>query len=222
MITKKMLEFLMENRVRDSKQWFDEHKAQYNEVVIQPLGELVEELAPTMHQIDNQILCVPKVGKSISRIHRDIRFSKDKSKYRDVMWLSFMREKKLYNGVPGFFVEVSPSGFRYGCGYYQASANTMQRVRDLIVAKDPLFLKAKKAYEAQDVFSMEGEMYKKSRYPNESDDLKQWLDKKSIFFMCQSNNFDLLFSDDFAPMIAKHFMTIAPLYHFLMYADIGG
>ena len=107
-ITDEALDFLFINRINNSREFYQQHKSQYRALVVEPLAELVERLAPAVLSIDDQIDCTPKIGKCISRIHRDTRFSYDKSLYRDTAWIGFMRIKKLYNGLPGFFFEISP------------------------------------------------------------------------------------------------------------------
>ena len=221
MLTQKTLDFLFENRLQNSKAWFEEHKSDYNNFVLAPLVELTIALTPTMLSIDDAFNCEPKVNKCISRIYRDTRFSKDKSLYRDVMWIVFMREKKLYNGVPGFFFELSPEKFRYGCGYYGADASSMEAIRTLILAGDKDFKNALAAAEKQTVFSMEGDMYKKSKYPDQPDSIKNWLDRKDICFIANSTDADLLFSDKLADRLAQDFKLLEPVYQFLMKAEIS-
>ena len=82
-ISEKTLEFLWENRIKNNRDWYMEHKKEFQEFVLQPMIELVEKLEKPLHKIDPLLIIVPKVGKSISRVNRDIRFSKDKTLYRD-------------------------------------------------------------------------------------------------------------------------------------------
>ncbi len=219
MLTPKALDFLFENRLKDSRLFFQEHKDEYRRYVIEPLAQLTQELTDTMLSIDSAIICEAKIGKSISRIHRDIRFSKDKSLYRDVMWLVFMRDKKLYNGLPGYFFEFSPRGFRYGCGYYQASNDALNEIRNLIVSGDKSFKKALECYENQDVYYLDGDMYKRSKFPEQPENIKNWLDRKNICFIHDSKDFDLLFSKDLAKTLSEDFMLIKPIYDFLSKAQ---
>ena len=58
--TQGTIDFLFENRLHDSREWFGEHKQDYRELVVEPLGELVTELAPVMAKIDKLIICDPK------------------------------------------------------------------------------------------------------------------------------------------------------------------
>ena len=217
--SEKSLDFLFENRVVDNKNWFNEHRSEYDEFVLSPLRELVTALTPAMLSLDPLLICEPKVGRSISRIFRDTRFSHDKSIFRDVMWCVFLREKKLYNGLPGFWFEFSPRGFRYGCGYYQASSATMDAMRKIILNDEKTFKKAKSAFEKQSVFYMDNTKYKRSRYPQQPEDKREWLDQKSLCFIADSEDFDLLFSDNLADRLASDFKLLQPMYELMMAAE---
>ncbi|PKM72535.1 MAG: TIGR02453 family protein [Firmicutes bacterium HGW-Firmicutes-16] len=218
-LSEKTVSFLFENRVVDSKTWFTEHRAEYDSLVLDPIRELVTLLKPTMLSIDPQLICEPKVGRSISRIYRDTRFSNDKSTFRDIMWCVFSRDKKLYDGLPCYWFEFSPKGFRYGCGYYQASGESMQALRSLILNDDKSFKAALKAYKKQSVFQMEGMKYKRSRYPEQTEEKREWLDQKSLGFITDSTDFDLLFSDGLSDKLAQDFMLLTPMYDFMMSAE---
>lgn len=79
--------FLLENRMNNSKEWYEEHKHVYRKYVYEPFVELVKELSPAMKEIDSSIITVP--SKIISRVRRDTRFTKDKTLYRDNAWIVF-------------------------------------------------------------------------------------------------------------------------------------
>ena len=128
--TEDTLEFLVRNKLMDSREWFHEHHAEYERLVVEPLADLVCALTPALAEIDPNIVCVPKVGKSISRIWRDTRRGPGLPIYRDVMWLTFLRAKQ--QGLPGFWFEFSPRALRWGCGWYQTEPATMAAFRELI------------------------------------------------------------------------------------------
>jgi len=168
-----------------------------------------------MLAIDPLFIVEPKVDRTISRIYRDTRFSKDKSLYRDMMWAVFIRDKKLYDGLPAYYFELSPNGFRYGMGYYQAGAASMDSFRKLITDRDKAFLEALECYENQSVFKIEGDDYKRGRYPEWPENFREWLDKKSFHFAHNSTDFDLLFSELLPNRLAEDFAAIKPIYNFL-------
>lgn len=214
-ISRDTLDFLAENRMRNDKAWFREHKEKYEKLVKAPLLELAVQLAPVMEEIDPLLVIRPQ--SAVSRIYRDTRYSKDKTIFRDVMWVSFQRDKKVYDSPAGLFMEFSPNGFRYGCGYYKTPSKTMQAIRELIIKKDAFFQKAEKAYRNQDVFYLEGERYKREHYSGYSH--QDWLELRSINFIHNSENFDLLYTKDLYKILTKNFMKLKPIYLFLIHAE---
>ncbi len=211
------LSFLFENRLHNSRDWFSAHHAAYIRDVITPLMELVSQLSPTMLTIDPHLTTEPRVDRTISRIWRDTRYSRDKSFYRDHMWIIFKRGAMHGTHVPGLYFELNQDGFAYGSGFYHASSAFMAQMRDFILNKNPEAMRALYAYEKQHVFLVEGECYKKPRYPNEPDNVRLWLERKEICFTAHSNDFSLLFSDHLAEELCKHFTLLAPVYRFLLH-----
>ncbi len=179
---------------------------------------LVAEIAPAMLDIDGRLIAEPKVGRSISRIYRDTRFSKDKSTFRDVVWCVFLREKKLYEGPPAFYFEFSPSKLRWGCGYYRASSRDMDTMRGLILRQDPDFDAARRAVGQDGYFALEGETYKRSKFPDIQGPARQWLDQKNIAVSHNggAEGFDLLYSPELGARLVRDFRQLKPLYAFFL------
>ncbi len=212
----KSLDFLFENRLNDSKEWFSEHKEDYRNYVLFPFRELVSDLTEAMLEIDDKFICDPK---RISRIYRDARYSKGKSIFRDHLWYTFSRTTDAYRSLPGYYFSISPNGFSYGCGYYYASTGTMTNIRSLILSKDKAAVSALRAYKAQDVFDLYGELYKKDHFPDASPAEKEWLNRRDIGVSCDSKDFELLFSDRLADKLIKDFRAISPIYKMFIKAD---
>ncbi len=217
LFSQETIDFLVENRLQNDKAWFGVHKEQYHEFVIAPLISLADELSSVLLDIDDKLICSPKVGGSVSRIWRDTRFSKDKSLFRDIMWCMFVREKNT--GLPEFFFVISPDSFLYGCGYYSAGTASMESIRRLILSGDKDFNTALSTYENQEIFQLEGDLYKKSRYPDMPEHLRNWLDRKTICFLRKSTDFDLLYSDELSATVAEGYKILAPIYNFLIKAE---
>ena len=212
------LDFLFENHLQDSRAWFEAHKGEYREFVIAPLRELTEALTPCMLQIDSRVTTEPRVDKTICRIWRDTRFSHDKSLYRDTMWIIFKRGKMHGTDVPGFYFEISEEGFNYGCGFYSASTAYMNHLRALALAGNPSFARAMEAFEAQSLYHMEGECYKRPHYAGQPEELRRWLERRNLCFVAESNDFDLLFSNRLAEKLSEDFTLLKPIYEFMMEA----
>jgi len=214
--SKKTIEFLIENRLNDSKVWYQEHKEDYKRYIAEPFSEFITSLQPTINEIDSEIICNPK---RFSRLYRDARFSKSGSIFRDNMWCSFERKTEQFKSIPSFYFEISPNGFDYGCGYYMASTATMNALRELILKNDKAFQEAINAYESQTTFQLAGDLYKKNRYLEQSERLFNWLNRKSIYLSCKSTDIDMFYSDKLYDIIAEDFKKIAPIYDFFMKAN---
>lgn len=208
------MDFLIENRLQNSKEWFEEHRERYEAWVLRPMRALVEELAPTMLDIDPEFTVEPKVGRTISRIFRDVRRVKDGFLFRDEMWITFMRRKRCWEGQPGFYFGFGPDGLAYGYGYYQATPAAMEAMRGMILRKEPLFVQAMDAFSRQTCFCMNGERYKRSRFPDQPPDLRDWLDRKTLSFDCRSTDMDTFCSPRLVPLLADGFRQLAPLHAF--------
>ncbi|MGL4942231.1 MAG: DUF2461 family protein [Thermoguttaceae bacterium] len=213
------IDFLVENRRRNSRDWFVKHRREYTDFVINPFRELVTDLTDVLLAIDPRFSIIPQVNRSISRLNRDTRFSSDKSLYRDVMWCVFMREKKLFNGFPGFYFELHPGGYRYGCGYYVASKETMESLRQQVVVRTPAFLEAHEAFRRQRRFVNASPMYCRSRDASQPADIRAWLDMKSPHFVRERDDVTETFSPKLVSILETGFCVLAPIYHFFLQVE---
>lgn len=213
----KTIEFLMENRLCNSKAWFEEHRMEYQNVVLEPLKELSGRLGPAMLKIDDQLTTEPAVGKTISRIRRDTRFSKDKSLYRENLWIIFKRGAMYGTEVPGLYFEFSPNGFEYGVGFYAASPSYMETLRKAVIENTEEFRLAQKVLQSYHAFQVTGDVYKRPHYLDKPQTLRNWLERRNICITAESVDFDLLFSDHLAPFLEQEFQKASPIYRFLLY-----
>lgn len=211
--TKEAPKFLFENRFNNSKDWYDSHKDIYKKYVYEPFVELVKELAPAITEIDEKLITVP--AKIISRVRRDTRFTKDKTLYRENMWLAFLRDKSQTSTAPCFWFEISQKGSSYGVGYYGAEPGAMARMREMIMSGHPAFLKALECYESQDEFVIGGETYKRSKFPDQPENLRLWLDRKNVYFEAVQNDFKLAFSRELPGVLERGFRKLKPIYDLL-------
>ena len=214
--TEETLDFMALNRAMNSREWFHEHKAEYQRLVIEPMAELLESVAPEMLKLDPGLVIIPKPGKSVSRLWRDTRRGPELPIYRDVLWFDLRRGKNL--GYPGFWFELSPRMLRWGCGWYQTEPATVERARGLIRAGDPDWLAAKAAFEAQRVFTLEDTRYKRTRNPDAPEDTRLWLDQRSYCLMHVEKKLDLLYSDALPRRLTRDFKRVAPVYRFFIKA----
>ncbi|UCE24610.1 MAG: DUF2461 domain-containing protein [Candidatus Zixiibacteriota bacterium] len=209
------LKFLENLAANNSKPWFEKHRHEYEQFVLDPLRALVTDLSGFMMTIDPQLETRPAVNKTISRIYRDTRFSKDKSLFRNNMWIVFKRPGKDWKGAPGFFFEIFPDWYRYGMGFYSASPDTMRNYRRLIDQKPREFRKATAFLSRQKTFELAGELYKKVFDPVKPEAIQTWYQRRNLYLVSNHKINRRLFGTGIADELAKGFGTLAPLYHFL-------
>ncbi|MCL2719374.1 MAG: DUF2461 domain-containing protein [Lachnospiraceae bacterium] len=213
----KSLNFLKENHKNNSREWYAENKKTYEDFLLNPFKHLVSTLAPTMFEIDDLMVIAPAVGKTISRIHNDIRFSNNKSLYRDTMWFTFARPKKERNNYPAYFFEINPNSYRYGMGFFSASVKSMDLYRKAISDREDEFSDLVTCIKKGGVFIPEGEKYKKNIYNGSSDIICEWYNRKNIYVVSHSDNNQELFDFDFlSKKLSAHFNSLAKLYYFLI------
>lgn len=106
--------------MNDSREWFQENKGEYQEHLLHPMQNLVRSLSDTMLSIDPSLDVAPVVGRTISRIYHDARFSRNKPLFRNSMWITFKRSQKDWLDTPAFFFEINPVIYQYGMGFYKA------------------------------------------------------------------------------------------------------
>ncbi len=217
----KTLKFLRGLKVNNSKAWFQAHRADYEEYVLQPLRDLVTDLGDFMLDIDPYFEITPSVNKTISRIYRDTRFSKDKSPFRSTVWFTFKNQKKDWTThVCGYFFELSVDSYRYGMGFYNAAPSITSRFREMIDENPKEFLRAISFFAKQKTFVLEGEKYKRIIDKTKSDEIQNWYQRKNMYLVCNRNIDDTLFSSKLVDDLASGFNLIAPFYHYLQKIQI--
>ncbi|MEK4059721.1 MULTISPECIES: DUF2461 domain-containing protein [unclassified Paenibacillus] len=210
------LDFLVQVRLNNSREWYEKNKPLYKQYLIKPFQGLVSDLSHIVLEIDPLFEIAPSVNKTLSRLNRDTRFSKDKSLYRSAMWLTFKRPKSEWTGAPAFFFEISPESFRYGMGYYSATRESMDTFRKMMDEDLARFDRAFDFLNRQEIFAVEGEMYKRTLAPSLPDTLRQWYDRKNIYLVHNSSQVERLFSPAIADDLAEGFRMLEPIYQYLL------
>jgi uncharacterized protein (TIGR02453 family) len=114
--TDETVEFLMDLKFHNNTEYFHANHDRYVAAVQQPFYAFIEDLAPTMQKIDPEMEVRPY--KCLSRIHRDTRFSKDKSPYRDHHWLLFRRQGEPREKSLMYWFEFGPDRLSWGMGFW--------------------------------------------------------------------------------------------------------
>src|SRR5690606_362693 len=84
-----------------------------------------------------------KVGGSLMRIHRDIRFSKDKKPYKTNLGIHFRHAAGKDVHAPGFYFHVDPHDVFVGAGIWHPESAALLRIREAIDEDSAAWKRAK-------------------------------------------------------------------------------
>ncbi|MFA6701459.1 MAG: DUF2461 domain-containing protein [Dysgonamonadaceae bacterium] len=212
--TPQTIQFLKELKENNYKEWFEEHRNIYETELLQPFKSLVESLTPAMFSIDPRFEFRPY--KVVSRIYRDIRFSKDKSPYKKGLWLSFNRPTKEWTDIPGYYFELSAEHCQYGMGLFMPKRKVMDILREEIEFNTESFMDMLQPL-LDKGFSVEGEMYAKPLKNNLVEEMQPWFQRKSLYFTKEISLTDpILYSEELSSKLTEDFTSSTALYRLMM------
>ena len=131
---------MAQNRFENSKSFYEEHKQELKDGFTVPLRQIAMALGSKVFALDDMIVTDPV--RMVSRIRRDNRYTKDKSLYRDHLWVMFMRNKHEWMNYPCMWFEVNQDCWGYGVGTYYADAQFLELYRKTLLERPKEFLDA--------------------------------------------------------------------------------
>src|SRR5436190_24020994 len=87
--TRETFQFFKDLGRHNRKEWMEANRDRYQAAIAQPFRRLLEELTPTALELDSRFDTSSRTGGNFSRINRDIRIAKDKTRYKTHMYLKF-------------------------------------------------------------------------------------------------------------------------------------
>ena len=214
------VQFLMDLKFHNNTAYFHANHDRYVDTVQTPFYEMIEALAPEMRTIDPKMEIRPY--KCLSRIHRDTRFSRDKSPYRDHHWFLFRRmaeprEKSLF-----YYFEFGPDRLSWGMGIWGENRELMDLFRKRIRANPQRMLSMidDMNLPAHHLF-LGGSSFKRIQIPEEIPErIKPWYASREMYIGKYDPPRQWAFSDRILKETLKDFRVLAPIYQALRgYAD---
>ena len=142
--TPRSLEFLRELRENNDRDWFAANKERYERDVREPALRFISDFGPRLAKIAPHLVADPR--RSMFRIYRDTRFSRDKSPYKDHVGIHFFHEKaKAAASVPGFYLHIAPGESFAAAGIWHPDAGSLAKIRQAIASKSPAWMGIKKS-----------------------------------------------------------------------------
>jgi uncharacterized protein (TIGR02453 family) len=136
--SKRSLTFFRQLARNNEKSWFEAHRDEYENEVRAPMRELIEELDVRFAEFAPEIGGDPK--RSMFRINRDIRFSKDKSPYKThaAAWFHHRNAARSVGseadaGSAGYYFHLEPGGkSMIGAGLWMPPRPQLNKLRSAI------------------------------------------------------------------------------------------
>jgi uncharacterized protein (DUF2461 family) len=129
------------------------------------------------------------------------------------MWLAFKRGGKEWQSHPAFYFEISPHGYRYGMGFYEAGRETMDTVR-AVIDHDPKGFETISTPVEADGFELAGDDYKRIIKPHPPH-LAKYYQKKSLYLVKNREIDGAVFDENFADELKNEFERLRGFYLYL-------
>lgn len=137
-----LFKFLDELKKHNDREWFAEHKAEYERVVVAPFLEFILRIRQPLMAISPYLVADERAhGGSLRRIYRDIRFSKNKAPFKTnaaaVFWHRSAKDR-----APGIYLHLQPGDSFAAAGLWQPEPPDLLTVRQAIAAEPKVWHKA--------------------------------------------------------------------------------
>ena len=129
MFQKSTLQFLRQLKKNNNKPWFDRHRANY-EVAKADVENFIQQVIDVYAAHDKDLKGL-SARQCLYRIHRDIRFSKDKTPYKNHIAASLDRGGKR-SGFAGYYFHLEPGDSFMGAGIWNPEPEPLRKIRQEI------------------------------------------------------------------------------------------
>lgn len=141
-IPQEIFDFLIDLRENNTRDWFQENRPRYEKALAAMVG-FADEVLDNMRMHDHIETFSGK--KSLYRIYRDVRFSKNKSPYKSNWGGHFKRATASLRG--GYYYQIEPGNTFLASGFWSPSKEDLARIRQEILVD---------ASELRDILAQDG------------------------------------------------------------------
>ncbi|OQA33915.1 MAG: hypothetical protein BWY57_00881 [Betaproteobacteria bacterium ADurb.Bin341] len=216
MFTKATLGFLDELAAHNERAWFETHKTQYETLVRAPALDFIAAMAPALQAFAPHFRADPrKMGGSLMRVYRDIRFSRNKTPYKTNIGIQFRHELAKDVHAPGFYVHIATDGCLLAVGCWHPEADALGKIRDLVAQQPEQWFAARDAKPFVDHWQLDGERLK--RPPRGYDVMHPAIEdiKRKDFVAVTPLSFNEVIGPGLVKLASQRFADTAPLMKFL-------
>lgn len=152
------LDFLSSLAAHNNREWFDDHKQEYEDAVRSPALDFIAAMGDELRAISPHFVADPrKVGGSLMRVYRDVRFGRDKRPFKTNIGIQFRHKLGKDVHAPGFYLHIEPDGCFIGVGIWHPDAPALGRLRTAIAENGKTWLKASREPRFAKSFELAGD-----------------------------------------------------------------
>lgn len=210
--SKESFKFLSDLKTNNNKEWFVERKQFYQEVILNPLKELITDLDIFIASIDNSLERKPVTNKAISTIYRDTRYSKNKLPLKSYIGFNFRRSHPDWKYFPAFIFRIKPEGYAFGLIVMKNNPEHFYKFRQ-DVDNERTFSNVISKADFDDL-ELWGEDYKKYFYQGKNKQIAKWYCKKNLFLKCDRDKNHYKSKKELILDIQNKFEKLVPLYNY--------
>lgn len=160
-------DFLARLQANNTREWFSDHKAEYDAVVRYPATGILAAMGPRLEAITKA-----PVSQKLFRPQRDIRFSRDKTPYKDhchMLWHA------PAGSAVGYYFGVAPGYCRIGGGVMGFEKGALDRWRAHVAGPGGAAIAEEIAALTAEGFEVSEPEMKRVPAPWDKDDPAEWL-----------------------------------------------
>lgn len=217
MIKQTSLNFLKELKNNNSREWFEQNKIiyqAYKDDIISFTENLLLELEKFDLSIANAIL-IPK--KCLTRVNRDLRFSKDKTPYKNYVLVVFNKNAP-HGNTAGYFIHIEPGNCMVGGGIWQTTPEFLKKIRKEISYSFEEINGIISSKQFQEIFpsGIQGQS-KLKKFTDLSEEREPVIELLKMKGFCTKEliSDNVLTSSDAVKTIINYFKTTKPLIEYL-------
>ena len=157
-----LFKFLKDLAANNDRTWFEANKERYEDDLREPARAFISDFGAHLHKISPHFRADPrKAGGSLFRIHRDVRFAKDKSPYKTYTGIQFRHKAGKDAHAPGFYLHLQPGACFAGAGIWHPDAEATKKIRGFLVDNVARWQKITCAKRFRETFELAGESLKR-------------------------------------------------------------
>ena len=209
-----ILNFLDQLKDNNTREWFQEHKEEYEKSRAEFI-DFLQQFLPQMAAVDPRVAGLePK--NCIFRIYRDVRFSKEKHPYKTHFgaWIANVNKNLI---TPGYYVHLEPNASFLAGGLWMPPAEELKKIRQEIDYNGSQLHKIVEETAFQTYFKAFSEEEKLKTAPKgymaDHADI-EWLKLKSFTVSCSVTD-EQVCSKSFVNQCIDTFRALKPLNDFL-------